>query len=289
MGKHSTRPNPLCSMRLAMLSLTALVTAGITTQHGPAPSNQATTLTATWSQLDIPDQTSIPAPTPTEMPRRAADPVGDADTATAPAPPSRPGLPLLSEPRPEPHDEPATTERPAPRPHHRPAPAAHVDVRTPSAATDLGSLLTSLGAALTAGATVARVVESGSAATEPPPAEETATADCAEADATAENPRSATDLGALLADLGTAVQAGAALTKVLESGSATLDTGSSLAETGSSALGPLGSPLEPGSAALGPLGSLLTSGSAALGPIAPLLGTGSATLAPLSAAAAASA
>ncbi|MFI5775552.1 hypothetical protein [Nocardia sp. NPDC051570] len=262
MGKHQAKQNPLCSMRLAMLSATALITAGISTQHGSSPANQATALTASWTDLNARGQAVEPV-TPSRDPQPVAAPDEDqtpsgamepAAPALPKAPPAdhrqtnRPGVPLTFDPAPDDTPAAASTGRTSTHTAHHPRNRDTTAAQTGSAPADLGSLLTNLGAALNAGASVARTLSSGSAA---PMAEQASTSgsDCADdtaapaantpMNATAQTPAGAIDLGSLLADLGAVLKAGATAAQVLDSGSSVADTGSTIAGTGSALLAPL--------------------------------------------------
>ncbi len=281
MGKHQAKQNPFYSVRFAVLSMGALITAGLSTQHGPAPSNQATALTATWTDLNGPGRavateapTTEPEPSAvpdySRTPRHAGQslptlqiPTDQPEPAAEQKSESRPGLPLDFDPTPQDTAPPTRADRTNTRAQHRPQHREDTVAQSRPAPGDLGSLLSGIGAALNAGATLAQQLSSGSAAATPA-ADDASTdgSDCAGAGApasntmraTAKTPAGAIDLNTLLADLGTALKAGATLASTLESGSSALDAGSSLTGTGSS-----------------------------------LAGTGSALLAPLSAAAAGSA
>ncbi|QIS11502.1 hypothetical protein [Nocardia arthritidis] len=254
MGKHSAPRNPLVSARLAMLSMTALITAAVSTENGPTPDDRATTLASSWTDLDTAPQSDNAAPP------AAAAPTTDRIAAVAPAtdpieyevgqpktPSSQRGLPLTeaTDPDDEASTEPDTTavntepkapnksrtqnvsDRPATRPRHaRPEPVADS-----KKAPDLGAVLSS----------IAEVLNSGSSA----------------------GGALAQALGSGSSALGTGSAAAAPVAGLISSGS-TGGTGSAIAEP----LGALAKALGSGSAALGTgsssfgkVGDALTSGS----------------------------
>ncbi|WP_405166766.1 hypothetical protein OG203_17680 [Nocardia sp. NBC_01499] len=301
MGKHNARRNPLGSMRLAMLSMTALIATGIATEHGPSPENQAAVLTATVTELPPQAPVTEPAITANDIQQptaasRPEHPIRPAIASDAPADrkdrpssqkagPTGLGLPLT--PFEQKTSIPGRTN--TPRIHHQSDARDTAAGAKPSAQTavppiDLTALLTNISAALNAGAAFAQGLESSSAApsteasTPAPSSTESDSADAANpASTTAKNVQMAaptTDLTSLLTTISSALKVGAALAQGVESGSSILSPGSAALGSGSAAL-------SPGSAALDGGSSIAGTGSAVLGPLA-------AVLAPLSAAALAS-
>ncbi|MFI6166223.1 hypothetical protein ACIBCN_05485 [Nocardia sp. NPDC051052] len=293
MGKHNARRNPLGSMRLAMLSMTALIATGIATEHGPSPANQAAILTATMTELPPQAPVADPAGTATDTQQpvsRAGWPIRpsiDADTLDQPSSdkvgPTGLGLPLTPfEPK-----TPVPGRTNTPRPHHQSEPAgARPGAQIALPPVDLTALLTNISTALNAGAAFARSLETGSAARNTETSKPAATSSTEDDTAAATSPAStpakntqitppATDLTTVLTTISNALEVGAALAQGLESDSSVLSPGSSVLSPGSAALGS-------GSAGLDGGSSIAGTGSAALGPLA-------AVLAPLSAAALASA
>ncbi|WP_433663400.1 hypothetical protein ACQPW1_15480 [Nocardia sp. CA-128927] len=297
MGKHNARRNPLGSMRLAMLSMTALIATGIATEHGPSPENQAAILTATMTEL--PPQAPVTEPAGTAADSRQPAAVGRPERPTRPIRPSidadeLPDQPASQKVGPDGLGLPLTPAEPkvtvpgrtnTPRYHHQnDAVGARPGAQIALPPLDLNALLTNISAALNAGAAFAEGLESGSAvrnteASKPAPSSTEDDAAAAGTESTSANSvqmaAPATDLTSLLATISAALKVGAALTQGLESGSSILDTGSAALSPGSAALGT-------GSAALDGGSSIAGTGSSVLGPLA-------AVLAPLSAAALASA
>lgn len=297
MGKHNARRNPLGSMRLAMLSMTALIATGIATEHGPSPENQAAILTATMTEL--PPQAPVAEPADTPQPVVAGKhawpirPTIDADAlpdqpSSEKVGPTGLGLPLTPA---EPTALPGRTN--TPRPHHRTDTVARPNAQIALPPIDLTALLTNISAALNAGAAFAEGLESGSAALTPaaskpaaPSSAEGDSADAAKPEAapaeSVQKAAPATDLTSLLATVTAALKVGAALAQGLESGSSILGPGSAALGSGSAAL-------DGGSSIAGAGSSILDGGSSIAGTGSSILGPLAAVLTPLSAAAAASA
>lgn len=300
MGKHNARRNPLGSMRLAMLSMTALIATGIATEHGPSPENQAAILTATMTELPPQAPVAEPDDTATDMQEPVSKagwpirPTIDADVLDQPssqkAAPTGLGLPLTPfEPT-----TPVPGRTNTPRPHHQSdVPGARPGAQIALPPVDLTALLTNISTALNAGAAFAQSLQTGSAALDTaaskPAAPSSTESDSADATSPASAPASnvqmatpATDLTSVLTTISNALEVGAALAQGLESGSSVLGPGSAALSPGSAALSPGSAALSSGSAGLDGGSSIAGTGSAALGPLA-------AILAPLSAAALASA
>lgn len=298
MGKHNARRNPLGSVRLAMLSMTALIATGIATEHGPSPENQAAILTATMTELPPPAPVAEPA-TDTQQPvSRAGWPIRpsiDAESldqqSSNKVGPTGLGLPLTPfEPQ-----TPVPGRTNVPRPHHQSDPAgARPGAQIALPPVDLTALLTNISTALNAGAAFAQSLQTGSAALNntaaaKPAAPSGTEGDAADTTSPASTPASntqmatpATDLTSVLTTISNALEVGAALAQGLQSGSSVLGPGIAALSSGSAALSPGSAALSSGSAGLDGGSSLAGTGSAVLGPLA-------AVLAPLSAAALASA
>ncbi|MFI6041745.1 hypothetical protein ACIA8C_08925 [Nocardia sp. NPDC051321] len=281
MGKHNARRNPLGSMRLAMLSMTALIATGIATEHGPSPENQAAILTATITELPPQAPVAEPAGTATDTQRpvsRAGWPIRpsiDADTLDQlsgdKVGPTGLGLPLTPfEPK-----TPVPGRTNTPRPHHQSDPAsARPGAQIALPPVDLTALLTNISTALNAGAAFAKSLETGSAArnteTSKSAAPSSTEGDGADATGPASAPASnvqmatpATDLTSVLTIISNALEVGAALAQGLESGSSVLGPGSAALGSGSAGLDGGSSIAGTGSAALGPLAAVLAPLSAA--------------------------
>ncbi|MBF6331205.1 hypothetical protein [Nocardia transvalensis] len=257
MGKHSAKQHSLGAVRLAMLSATALVTAAVTTEHGPSHENRAIHTTTSWTDLETPWRsaapitpgiTTRPATTPAQMETLVENGESPAASDASDQHAGRHGIPLTYEEEPQQHAE---------------RPAETVADRTETQHTDR---LSGNAGGHGKHAKKPDAEKKGEKKKDTPSAAP-----------------AAPDLGELLASfaqiLNTGSAAGGSLAQALGSGSAALGTGSA-------AVAPVGDLLGTGSgsgsAVAGPLGALakaLGSGSAALGTGSSSLGKAGGSLA----------
>ncbi|RDI67207.1 hypothetical protein [Nocardia pseudobrasiliensis] len=256
MGKHSVKRTALGPVRMAMLSMTALVTAAVTAEHGSAESsheNRAIEATTSWTDLDSstgvlaranadrlsPQAHETEKVTPLPAPA-VADSTGPVDVAP---------VAIDTEPK---HGIPLTYENP--------------DQQTERTVTTVADTVAPKSERLTGGNAGGRHAKKTDAETVSTRKNTPAAAPTAPA---------APDLGALLTSVAQVLQAGAnaggSLAQALGTGSSALGTGSSSVAPVADMLGSGSGQLlgmDSGSAIGGPLGQLakaLGSGSAALG------------------------